>query len=108
MKRLCLLCSLLSFLSSAYGNESGFFLDRQKSLEEIRQENIKFLSRHASRFSWGDYTALLDELADSSRYHVVTGRNFMKEKATDRVTVYFRHDIDVAPFHAVMMSEEEK
>ncbi len=108
MKRLCLLCSLLPFLSSAYGNESGFFLDRQKSLEEIRQENIKFLNRHASRFSWGDYTALLDELADSSRYHVVTGRNFMKEKATDRVTVYFRHDIDVAPFHAVMMSEEEK
>ena len=99
----------LLFLFPVSGSEKtgGFLVDKKKSYQSILKENQKFLSKYRSKFLWSDYLALIDELA-KDRYQVIAGEDFRKTNAPDKVVVYFRHDMDLAPFHGLQMSREEK
>ncbi|MBR7104587.1 MAG: hypothetical protein IKC65_06570 [Lentisphaeria bacterium] len=90
------------------GDTGGFFVDKTTPLAALQQANERFLARYKSKFSWQDYLALIDELADTKRYKVIAGEDFSTVSAPDKVVVYFRHDMDLAPFHGVKMSREEK
>ena len=86
----------------------GFGLDPATPYATIRKQNLAYLARNKSKFTWQDYLALLDELQDKGRYAVVAGEHFAATAPKDKVAVYFRHDIDVAPFHALNMATEEQ
>lgn len=99
----------LLFLLPAAGSEKtgGFLVDTKTSYETLQKRNLKSLSKYRSKFLWSDYIALIDELA-KDRYKVIAGMDFSKTSAPDKVVVYFRHDMDNAPFHGLKMSREEK
>ena len=102
------LSGLLLFLPVAGSEKTGGFLvDRNKSYQSIQKDNQKFLAKYRSKFLWQDYLALIDELAQD-RYLCVAGEDFNNTDAPDKVVVYFRHDMDIAPFHGLQMSGEEK
>ena len=109
MLKSLLRCSGLLFLFPVMGSEKtgGFLVDRKKSYPSIQKENQKFLSRYRSKFLWRDYIALIDELA-KDRYLCIAGKDFHKTVAPDKVVVYFRHDMDIAPFNGLKMAKEEK
>ena len=108
LKNLLSWLGLLCLLPIAGSEKTGGFLvDRKKSYPSIQKENQKFLSRYRSKFLWRDYIALIDELA-KDRYLCIAGKDFHKTVAPDKVVVYFRHDMDIAPFNGLKMAKEEK
>ena len=109
MLKSLLRCSGLLFLFPVMGSEKtgGFVVDKKEPLAKIEKATSKFLARYRSKFQWSDYIALIDELA-KDRYLCIAGEDFHKTQAPDKVVIYFRHDMDNAPFHGLKMAKEEK
>lgn len=108
LKKFLRLTGLLFILPVAGSEKTGgFLIDNKTNYETLQKRNHKYLSKFRSKFSWNDYIALIDELA-KDRYLTVAGEDFNKTTAQDKVVIYFRHDMDNAPFHGLKMSAEEK
>ncbi len=88
-------------------NRQAFFVDDTKKMEEVLRENESRVAAAKHKYAWSDFIALLDELADSGRYVVCPGREFIKTFVPGQVVVYMRHDVDVDPATALRMAEEE-
>jgi hypothetical protein len=89
-------------------NISAFSVDTTTTFQEVKAIVEQNLRRNKCKHAFEEYLMILDELADSQRYRVVTGRDFQQTTDPSKVIVYLRHDVDGDPFTALKMSEEEK
>jgi hypothetical protein len=89
-------------------NITAFSVDTETSYVCVVKKIEDKLKKHKSKYLWDDYIKVLDELSDKDRYVVCTGSQFTKTKASDKIVVYLRHDIDYDPITALKMAMEEK
>lgn len=88
-------------------NRSAFAVDREKTMEEVLEENAEALRAHKHKYTWDDFIALLDELKNTDRYVVCTGKDFLETFDSEKIVVYMRHDIDHDAATALRMAKEE-
>lgn len=89
-------------------NHAGFSVDRTTKYEDVLRSCEEWLNKNLHpKYSWDDYLAVLDELKNTDRYIVCSGKDFIKTSAPDKIVVYMRHDIDFDPATALCMAREE-
>lgn len=86
----------------------AFSVDFETSFDRLAAKIGTWLQDYPSHNSFADYLRLIDELADSSCYRVMRGKEFYNAPADpERITVFLRHDIDNDPFTALRMAHAE-
>lgn len=86
----------------------AFAVDTQTPLAEVLDLEEAALNRRRVQPKLGlnDYTRILDELQDDSRYRVLGGSDFRNTTLPDKILVYLRHDVDGDPLIALRMAQE--